>query len=531
MRYELVGKKPSVLKMNSVNFEIPEGYELPDLIVEIKQFLGATSHSEERFLRSYYDSFDWRLYAEGCCLNIVQDQNQVKLYLHNLEACGEAVSVTQSDVPRFVWDLPDSFMRARLEPILQMRALIPQVNLACRRVNLNQLNKDKKTVLRLHLEEDSLAIPGENQSKLITRLCLIGVRGYEKDLLKASAFLQDQVGLPVSQQSSLLLALWALDRKPMDYVSKVKVQLDPRMRSDEAAQKILRELLRSMDLNQPGLTENLDSEFLHDYRVAIRRTRSALGHLKQVFPADTVDKFLADFAWLGSITSLPRDLDVYLLNFDQYKSSIPAIMRDDLDPMRTFLEQRRQSAYRELKRLLKTSSYRSMMKRWRKFLDTPVPTRVEAVNAEMPIVQFASLNIKRIHQKVLKEGGRIDSTSPAEALHDLRKTCKKLRYLLEFFQSLYAKKRVRDAISSLKQLQDNLGNFQDYEVQEQSIKRFSQEMMKLPDTPAQTLLAMGVLVMELQNKREQARVEFATRFGDFASEKNQASFQRIFDAH
>ena len=52
--------------------------------------------------------------------------------------------------------------------------------------------------------------------------------------------------------------------------------------------------------------------------------------------------------------------------------------------------------------------------------------------------------------------------------------------------------------------------------------------MKLPDTPAKTLLAMGVLVMELEKKRQQARTQFAERFEDFASVKNSVSFQHIF---
>ncbi len=520
--------QPKLLSMNSVNFEIPEGYDLSELVSEIKGFLGRVSHSEESFLRSYYDSFDWRLYAAGCCLNIVQDQNQVKLYLHNLEACGEAVSLTHSTVPRFAWDFPASFMRARLEPILEMRALIAKVELQCRRINLIQLNKDKKTVLRLHIEQDSLAVPGNDKSKSITRLCLIGIKGYEKFFTRASAFLRDKMGLPISQQSSLLLALSVLGRQPMDYSSKVRVRLDPQMRSDAATKQILRDLFQSMELNQPGLTDNLDSEFLHDYRVAVRRTRSALGQIKHVFPAETADKFSADFAWLASITGLPRDLDVYLLNFEAYKLALPVSIRGDLDPMRRFLEQKRKVAYEELTRFLKTSSYRSIMKRWRKFLDAPIPERSEASNAEIQVYQFASFSIKRLHEKVLREGASIDNASPAESLHDLRKTCKKLRYMLEFFQSLYAKKRVRDPIASLKRLQETLGDFQDYEVQEHSIKQFGQEMMKLPDTPAKTLLAMGVLAMELEKKRQQARIEFAVRFEDFASVKNTASFRHIF---
>ena len=61
-------------------------------------------------------------------------------------------------------------------------------------------------------------------------------------------------------------------------------------------------------------------------------------------------------------------------------------------------------------------------------------------------------------------GRRIGDDSPAEALHDLRKKGKELRYLLEFFASLYAADVVKPMVSTLKGLQDVLGRFQDREV-------------------------------------------------------------------
>ena len=38
---------------------------------------------------------------------------------------------------------------------------------------------------------------------------------------------------------------------------------------------------------------------------------------------------------------------------------------------------------------------------------------------------------------MLRDGGAITPASPPESLHELRKRCKELRYLLEFFGSLY----------------------------------------------------------------------------------------------
>ena len=43
--------------------------------------------------------------------------------------------------------------------------------------------------------------------------------------------------------------------------------------------------LQTLRINEDGVRKDLDSEFLHDFRVAVRRTRSALSQIKGVFPA------------------------------------------------------------------------------------------------------------------------------------------------------------------------------------------------------------------------------------------------------
>ena len=52
-----------------------------------------------------------------------------------------------------------------------------------------------------------------------------------------------------------------------------------------------------------------------------------------------------------------------------------------------------------------------------------------------------------------------------EALHDLRKRGKELRYLLELFGSPFPTNVVKPMVSTLKDLQEVLGRFQDRAVQ------------------------------------------------------------------
>jgi CHAD domain-containing protein len=128
---------------------------------------------------------------------------------------------------------------------------------------------------------------------------------------------------------------------------------------------------------------------------------------------------------------------------------------------------------------------------------------------------------------VLRDGSAIDAASPPETLHELRKRCKELRYLLEFFGSLYDPGEQWRAVRELKALQDCLGEFQDTQVQHEELRAFAKQMMAQRTAPAATLLAMGEIASGLITRQRQARNEFAGRFGDFASPASQGRIQTL----
>ena len=78
---------------------------------------------------------------------------------------------------------------------------------------------------------------------------------------------------------------------------------------------ILTALLDALEANVPGTIRDIDTEFLHDLRIAVRWTRSALKLCGGALPAGLARDFRAEFRWLGDLTTPTRDLDVYLLGF------------------------------------------------------------------------------------------------------------------------------------------------------------------------------------------------------------------------
>ncbi|WP_462320788.1 CHAD domain-containing protein, partial [Halochromatium sp.] len=366
--------------------------------------------------------------------------------------------------------------------------------------------------------------------------------GYPEHFNHARRVIEERLGCRAVTQPLALEALLAAGHQPGAYSTKLDEQLVPDQRADLATKQILRGLLSTLEANIEGARRNLDSEFLHDLRVATRRTRSALSQIKQVFPEDIVDDFKQRFAWLQQVTGPVRDLDVYLLDFPQMEQRLPPVLRKELRPLHEQLLRQHAEAQRQLASELGSPPFRELLQDWRSFLDADVLAAEASVGgfdaqplplarkAELPIKQVADQRIRRMLKRVRTEGRAITEESPPEELHELRKSCKKLRYLMEFFQSLYPKERIREQIKQTKLLLDNLGRFQDTAVQAQHLREHAESSAGENGLPPATLLAMGALIYQLLDDQLRARAAFGEVFAVFDSTENAERFKALLAA-
>jgi CHAD domain-containing protein len=285
---------------------------------------------------------------------------------------------------------------------------------------------------------------------------------------------------------------------------------------------LLTSLFDTLTVNVPGTVRDLDTEFLHDLRIAVRRTRSALKLAGDVLPGGMASRFRPEFKWLGDLTTPTRDLDVYLLGYPGMAAGLIAATADELQPFHDHLERSRAAAQRGLARGLRSARFRRLDAEWRHALAT-----AGAGSKRPTAARLADSRIRRAHRRVISDGSAISATSPPESLHELRKRCKELRYLLEFFGSLYDPGEQWRAVRELKSLQDCLGEFQDTQVQHEEIRTFAAQMMDQRTAPAATLLAMGEIAAGLAAAQQRARSQFASRFRDFASPASQSRIQDL----
>lgn len=310
------------------------------------------------------------------------------------------------------------------------------------------------------------------------------------------------------------------------------VPLEPALRTDLALKKIHLELLRRITANQHGVSAALGGEHLHDFRVAVRRTRTGLRQLERVYPRDIAERFIADFSWLSSTTNAARDLEVFLSSLELYRAGLGDDTIDALAPLAGFLRGHQRVERVRCSDAIASDRYRSMMESWRRFLEQPAdPPGLEnepdpentpdpenaPENASRPVCEVASERIHKAYSRVAARGVEVQRTSPADAFHRLRLDCKKLRYLLEFFGEMFDAEQSVKAIVALRKTQDSLGAINDLRVQTDWLVRF----------PGPPTAATRHLAAYLRERQEAERSEFLGRFATFIEDHSETSLRRF----
>jgi CHAD domain-containing protein len=161
-------------------------------------------------------------------------------------------------------------------------------------------------------------------------------------------------------------------------------------------------------------------------------------------------------------------------------------------------------------------------------LNEPISKKATGANGAMPIVDLARKRIYKRYRRVIKDGDYILTHMQDQLLHDLRIECKKLRYLMEFFASLFPRKKMVRLIKQLKKLQDNLGDFNDLSVQQDYLMHMAEELPLDDPRSRKALVATGYLVENLAYQQKAVKAEFADTFTEFASPANQKLFRQLF---
>jgi CHAD domain-containing protein len=416
--------------------------------------------------------------------------------------------------------LPHDELGRIVRGIVDVRALLPRARLRVTTQTVALLDSLEKTVVRLRVDSPVLIPPQGRQRELGTRVLALPVRGYHRELATVWELLGRELGLSRPDSSLADEAVVLAGGARAGVGSKVDVGTQPGERADVAVARVLIRLWEVVEANLPGTIADIDSEFLHDLRVSVRRSRAVQRELKGTFEPESLAHMRAELRWLQQVTGEARDLDVWVLGFESIRELLPKTMRPDLRPLQTVLERRRVVAHGAMVRALRGSRMHTLREDWPALLNGLVASdETNRPDAAKPIEIVAGRRIRRVYRKMLSTGRAILDTgdeAPPEDYHELRKQGKELRYLLELLGApLHDPAVVGSMVKTLKRLQDVLGHHQDREVEMQALRQLSDEVAPLPGGP-RGLLAMGLLIERLEEDAAAARSEFAERFEAFA---------------
>ena len=474
---------------------------------------------------TWYDTFDWKLHRKGHELIFRRSHRSSTLELLGQSTKAQPCALNCLRAPQFAQDIPDSPMRMGLERLAKRRALIPCTSADMASVTGEVRNEDGKTIVRFRLDSAHLEQTSA-YAKVMKWGRISAVRGYEQELLHLSDALS-AAGFQKLEQSVLEVMMQGHRRSPGDYRSKPEFWLNPAMRSDMAILAILKELQEKLDANEPGVIQDIDQDFLKHYRVAIRRSRSAIGLFKNSLPHPNLLEFRPRWQELGRRAGDVRDLDVLLNLISDHLDSIDASDFEAITPLIDHISQTRDWRRAELVSAIQGQDYEDLRQAWRAALEPKKKNLSTDRNAQQPVQILAATAIGKAHRRLIRDGKRIKKSSAPEALHDLRKQAKKLRYVLEFFSSLYAPSVMEHVLTPLQTLQDILGAFQDLEVQKIELRKAADQLSRGRKPHAETYVALGRLLATMDAEKKAARSAFKLAFEDLLSDSYLSAIKQL----
>lgn len=431
------------------------------------------------------------------------------LQLECLDRPGPQERMRLEGLPVFAHRLPPGRLRDELLPLTRNRALLRLFSVRSEVRTWSGWNRDQKTVLCVSLSDDEVS-DGKRTARLDPCVVVGQVRGYRKIFREVCEWWETR-GTRVDAGACYRRAMEALSLDPLRTASMPRVTVNTSMTAADAVHSMIRGQYQVVRGNEEGIRNDTDTEFLHDFRVAVRRARSFLKQLRDVFAPEPAARLRKSLSWLGRATNGLRDLDVYLLEQAGYRAMLTGALAEDMTPLFEFAAREREAARSALVEVMASGDYDRAVQQWRSCVEEETGLGVGPRGSE-PILSLAGARVAKKCRAVLEQGFRLRERTDAAAFHSLRIECKQLRYLMEVLADLMPE--AGSVVQRLKKLQDVLGRIQDLKVHEARTQDFAQAMSVAGDSRA--LPAVEVLMSRMRVERERQCAKVPKLFDRFS---------------
>jgi CHAD domain-containing protein len=482
----------------------------------------------EKRVRTYLDSFDWRLFKANTALELTQGKGSYRLTWRELGSGRVLDGRTATQIPRFASDCASPGLRERFTRLLGHRALMEQISVTSDTHSMRLLDDEGKTLLRIELRQDDILPVGlDSNVTLPTRVYLFPLRGFQASFDKTLGLLKTRARLEPAAEDPMLAALRTAGKAVGKYTNKPTYVFTPDTPTHEAARSILSSLVDVMLANVEGICKNLDTEFVHDFLLAVRRTRCILDRFPGTFEDRALNLIRQDITWLEEAVTETRDLDIYLALFKDYETRLPQNLRQALSPLSKFLDRQRVKTHQKARLALESPRFKTLIRNWQELLASEPPCVASHHLQSAGIAMAADRHIREQYRLVLEKSLAIEPESPINDLLDLHQRCKRLGYLLEIFRSLYPDKAYSAFMKELDGLQQNLNQFHDLDLQQRALHEAGIAMQQDQRILPVWLDAIELLVTDLTKERGRVRKAFIKQFARFSGKKVRKRFQAL----
>jgi CHAD domain-containing protein len=248
---------------------------------------------------------------------------------------------------------------------------------------------------------------------------------------------------------------------------------DPEGPASAVLLSYLAQQVEALKKHDPGVRENAP-DAVHQLRVAARRMRSALATFRNLADRNVTGSLRTELQWLAGTVGEARDNEVMEARLLALVGAEPPDLL--LGPAARQIEEHFNAAAHEARTkgltALKSARYFRLLDSLDAFLAEPPLTETAGKEALQTVGRLVSKQRKRLKKEV--RALDVDSDSPAAdaALHEVRKSAKRLRYAAEAAAPIFGK-RATTLARAAEEIQESLGDHHDSVVTQELLRELA----------------------------------------------------------
>ncbi len=324
----------------------------------------------------------------------------------------------------------------------------------------------------IEIAVDRGTLEADDRTEPVAEVELELLKGNTQALYSLALTLHDIAPLQVEVRSKAERGYELFTGKPPPWHKAKKLRFSPGTTVEGGIAAVFESCFNHWMANEPATLDGSDPEGLHQMRVGLRRTRSALTLFNGVLQIMQAGWLKRECQWITRTLGSARNWDVFL---DEVLAPLETNRPGDrsLAALRDQCERARVRNYETARDAIRSPRYTTLVLNFSRWLDeadwhaSENTTRREILDA--PLKAYADTIIEQRYRKVVKRGRGLASATAVQR-HKLRIAVKKMRYAAEFFSPLHGAKKTAEMIRELAVLQDTLGDLNDLAVTERQLE-------------------------------------------------------------